>query len=83
MIISFLRLNAVVEKQMYEMNILKLIKDFMMLQNILFVRDCLSENALAIGSFNDKFHPSKLPLISSAEPHYKIIIYLSTKSQQL
>ena len=31
-----------------------------MLQNILFVKDCLSENAL--GSFNDKFHPSKLPL---------------------
>ena len=41
------------------MNILKL-KDFIMLQNILFVKDCLSENAL--GSFNDKFHPSKLPL---------------------
>ena len=41
------------------MNILKL-KDFTMLQNILFVKDCLSENAL--GSFNDKFHPSKLPL---------------------
>ena len=31
-----------------------------MLQNILFVKDCLSENIL--GSFNDKFHPSKLPL---------------------
>ena len=31
-----------------------------MLQNILFVKDCLSENAL--GSFNDKFHLSKLPL---------------------
>ena len=46
-------------KNMYEMNILKL-KDFIMLQNILFVKDCLSENAL--GSFNDKFHPSKLPL---------------------
>ena len=58
-IISFLPLNATVEKQMYEMNILKL-KDFIMLQNILFVKDCLSENAL--GSFNDKFHPSKLPL---------------------
>ena len=41
------------------MNILKL-KDFIMLQIILFVKDCLSENAL--GSFNDKFHPSKLPL---------------------
>ena len=31
-----------------------------MLQNILFVKDGLSENAP--GSFNDKFHPSKLPL---------------------
>ena len=31
-----------------------------MLQNILFVKDCLSENAQ--GSFNDKFHRSKLPL---------------------
>ena len=41
------------------MNILKL-KDFNMFQNILFVKDCLSENAL--GSFNDKFHPSELPL---------------------
>ena len=31
-----------------------------MLQNILFVKDCLSENAP--GSFNDKLHPSKVPL---------------------
>ena len=31
-----------------------------MLQNILFVKDCLSENAP--GSFNDKFYPSKVPL---------------------
>ena len=31
-----------------------------MFQNILFVKDCSSEDAL--GSFNDKFHPSKLPL---------------------
>ena len=31
-----------------------------MLQNILFVKDCLSENDQ--GSFNDKFHPSKLQL---------------------
>ena len=52
-IVNFLPLNATVEKQMYEMNILKL-KDFIMLQNI------LTENAL--GSFNDKFHSSKLPL---------------------
>ena len=36
------------------------LKDFIMLQNILFVKDCLSENAP--GSFNDKFHPSKVPL---------------------
>ena len=46
-------------KTMYEMNILKL-KDFIMLQNILFVKDCLSENVQ--GRFNDKFHGSKLPL---------------------
>ena len=58
-IISFLSLNTTVEKQMYEINILKL-KDFIMLQNILFVKDCFSENAPGI--FNDKFHPSKLPL---------------------
>ena len=46
-------------KNMYEMNILKL-KDFIMLHNILYVKDCyLSENTL--GSFNDKFHSSKLP----------------------
>ena len=29
-------------------------------ENILFVKDCLSENAT--GSFNYKFQPSKLPL---------------------
>ena len=58
------------------MSILKL-KDFTMLQNILFVKDCLGENAL--GSFNDKLHPSKL----LTEPHNKIIIYLLTKSKQL
>ena len=58
-IISFLPLNATVEKQMYKTNILKL-KDFIILQNILFVKDCLTENGL--GSFNDKFHHSKLPL---------------------
>ena len=43
------------KKQMYETNILKL-KDFIMLQNILFVKDCQSENAP--GSFNNKFHSS-------------------------
>ena len=43
-IINFLPLNAPVEKKIYE------IKDFIMLQNILFVKDCLSENAP--GSFN-------------------------------
>ena len=41
------------------MNILKL-KDFIMLRNILFVKDCLSE--YVPGSFNDKFNPPKLPL---------------------
>ena len=58
-IVNFLSLNAPVEKQMYKMSIPKL-KDFIMLQNILFVKDCLSENTRE--SFNDKFHPSKLPL---------------------
>ena len=57
--ISFLPLNATVKKQMYEMNMFKL-KDFIILQNILFVKGCLSKNVL--DSFNDKFHPSKLPL---------------------
>ena len=41
------------------MNILKL-KDFIMLQNMLFVKDCLSGNVL--DSFNDKFHLPKLQL---------------------
>ena len=58
-IINFLPLNAPVEKRIYEINILKL-NDFVMLQNIVFVKDCLSKNAP--GSFNDKFDPSKLPL---------------------
>ena len=58
-IINLLPLNALVDKQKYEMNILKL-KDFIVLQNILFVKDRLNENAP--GSFNDKFHSSKLPL---------------------
>ena len=31
-----------------------------MLQNMLFVKYCLNENAPS--SFNDEFHPSKLPL---------------------
>ena len=44
-VISFLLLNAAVEKQIYDTNILKL-KDFIMLQNILIVKECLSENAL-------------------------------------
>ena len=55
--INFLRLNAPVEKQKYETNILKL-KDFIMFQNILFAKGCLNGNAPAI--FNDKFHSSKL-----------------------
>ena len=62
-IIHFLPLTAPVEKQMYKINILKL-KDFIILENILSVKDCLSENAP--GSFNDKFHPSKLPLNHTA-----------------
>ena len=41
------------------MYILKL-QDFIKLQNVLLVKDCLNVNAP--GSFNDKFHPSKLPL---------------------
>ena len=57
-IINFLPLNAPVEKQKYEMNILKL-KEFIILGNILFVKDFLNENAP--GSFNDEFHSSKLP----------------------
>ena len=57
-IINLLPLNAPVEKQKCEMNILKL-KEFIILRNILFVKDFLNENAL--GSFNDEFHSSKLP----------------------
>ena len=58
-IINFLLSNAPVQKQKYEMNVLKL-KDFIMLRNILFAKDCLNGNAP--GSFNDKFHSSKLRL---------------------
>ena len=39
-----------------------------MLQSILFVKDCLSENIL--GSFNDKFDPSKLPLNDTTRSSY-------------
>ena len=52
---------------MYKMNLLKS-KDFTMLQNILFVKGYLSENAP--GRFNDKFHPSKLPLNHPARSTY-------------
>ena len=58
-IINFFPLNTPIEKQMNEMYILKL-QDFIKLQNVLLVKDCLNVNAP--GSFNDKFHPSKLPL---------------------
>ena len=43
-IINFLPLNAPVEKQKYEMNKLKL-KDFIMLRNILLVKEYLDGNA--------------------------------------
>ena len=56
-------------KQMYEMNILK-VKHFIILQNILFVKDSLSENAP--GSFNDKFYPSKLPPNTEQDHHLHI-----------
>ena len=56
-IISFLPLNATVEKLMCEMNILKL-KDFGMLQNILFVKDKLKNY---LGNSLGSFYPSKLP----------------------
>ena len=72
-IINFLHLNAPVEKQKYELNILKL-KDFIMLRNVLFVKGCLNKNVP--GSFNDKFHSSKLPLCG----YNKFIIYIPTKS---
>ena len=44
-------------------------KEFIILQNILFVKGFLNENAQ--GSFNDEFH---------SEPHNKIIIYMQSKS---
>ena len=43
--IDFLPVNASVEKRMYEINKLTR-KDFIMLQIILFVKYCLSKNAL-------------------------------------
>ena len=48
-----------------------------MLQNILFVKDYLSENVP--GSVNDKFHPSKLP--PNHTSRYQGINYISTKSK--
>ena len=58
-IINFVPLKAPVEKDKCEMNIL-ILKDFIMLVNILFEKGCLNGNAP--GSFNDKFHSSKLRL---------------------
>ena len=74
-ITNFVPLNAAVEKQKYEMNIVKL-QDFIMLPNILFVKDCLNENAP--GSFDDKFYSSNfIPLnhttISSSTYKLKVI----------
>ena len=77
-ILNFLPLNAPFEKQKYEMNILKL-KVFIMLRNILFVKDCLNENAP--GGFNDKFHSSKLRMNhtarSSSTYQLKVINFMS------
>ena len=73
-IINFLSLNAPVEKQNYEMNIIKL-KDFIMLRNVLFVKGFLNGNVP--GSLNDKFHSSKLRLNhttrSSSAYQFKVI----------
>ena len=74
-IINFLPLNAPVDKQKYEINILKL-RDFIMLWNVLFVKGCLNGNAP--GSFNDKFHSSKLRLThtrSSSAYQLKVIYF--------
>ena len=62
--INFVPLIDPVEKQMYKMNILKL-QDFVMLQNILLVKNYLSQNDP--GNFN-KFHTTKR--------HIKIIYLL-------
>ena len=58
-IIDFLLLTS--KKQMYEMNALKL-NCFIILQNILFVKDCLSKSTP--GSSKNKFRSSKLRLNS-------------------
>ena len=64
-IINFFPLNVTVEKQIYEMSILKLKLLHHASENILSIckrQDCLSEKMPHI-SFNGKFlHPSKLPL---------------------
>ena len=51
-IITFLPSNAPVSKEMHELRVLKL-KDFITLQNILFVYDCLEEERME--SFNTTF----------------------------
>ena len=51
-IIKFLSNNAPVSKEMHKLKILKL-KDFITLQNILFVYDCLEEERMK--SFNTTF----------------------------
>ena len=51
-IIKFSPNNAPVSKEVHELRILKL-KDFITLQNILFVYDCLEEERM--GSFNTTF----------------------------
>ena len=64
-----------VDKQKNEINILKP-KDFIMLWNVLFVKGCLNGNAP--GSFNNKFHSSKLRLThtrSSSAYQLKVIYF--------
>ena len=51
-IINFLPNNAPVSKEMHKLRILKL-KDFITLQNVLFVYDCLEEERMK--SFNTTF----------------------------
>ena len=51
-IIKFLPNNAPVSKEMHKLRILKL-KDFITLQNVLFVYDCLEEERMK--SFNTTF----------------------------
>ena len=68
---NFLSLNAPIEKQMYEMNIL-ILKELIMLWNILFVKDCLCENGPVVLIINLNFIPLNYHWTTQQDHHLQI-----------